>query len=222
MGWITSDSGLPSEPALINADTLGGIAADEYATISNIPTDLSELNQDSTHRLVTDSEKNTWNNKADVVYVDEKIAEASGGVRKIRGTVFLGKTGGLVPSHNCPPQNEFGHYDVEFELNQYGDLCLKNDLTMLVGNPGATELVEWLRIYLPESGPHTFATRSFSGRSCCLMVSSATGSYNTVTERAVYPDPSSADGTFQLTDYDNLTGYKFTMLSGYWGRLTDV
>lgn len=32
MGWITSDDGLPSEPALINADTLGGIAADEYAT----------------------------------------------------------------------------------------------------------------------------------------------------------------------------------------------
>lgn len=32
MGWITSESGLPSEPALINADTLGGIAANEYAT----------------------------------------------------------------------------------------------------------------------------------------------------------------------------------------------
>ena len=29
-----------------------------------IPTDLSELNQDSTHRLVTDSEKQTWNNKS--------------------------------------------------------------------------------------------------------------------------------------------------------------
>lgn len=32
---------------------------------SLIPTDLSELNQDSTHRLVTDSEKQTWNNKSD-------------------------------------------------------------------------------------------------------------------------------------------------------------
>lgn len=30
-----------------------------------IPTDLSELNQDSSHRLVTDSEKQTWNNKSD-------------------------------------------------------------------------------------------------------------------------------------------------------------
>lgn len=32
MGWITSDDGLPSEPALINADTLGGIPANNYAT----------------------------------------------------------------------------------------------------------------------------------------------------------------------------------------------
>ena len=32
---------------------------------SLIPTDLSELNQDSSHRLVTDSEKQTWNNKSD-------------------------------------------------------------------------------------------------------------------------------------------------------------
>lgn len=33
--------------------------------INNIPTDLSELNQDSSHRLVTDSEKQAWNNKSD-------------------------------------------------------------------------------------------------------------------------------------------------------------
>ena len=65
MGWITSDDGLPTNPALINADTLGGIAADEYVTISNIPTDLADLNQDSTHRLVSDSEKQTWNSKSD-------------------------------------------------------------------------------------------------------------------------------------------------------------
>lgn len=32
MGWITSDDGLPTDPALINADTLGGIPANNYAT----------------------------------------------------------------------------------------------------------------------------------------------------------------------------------------------
>ena len=31
----------------------------------NIPTQLSQLNDDSTHRVVTDTEKSTWNNKSD-------------------------------------------------------------------------------------------------------------------------------------------------------------
>lgn len=35
------------------------------AEISDIPTNLSQLNEDSAHRLVTDTEKNTWNNKSD-------------------------------------------------------------------------------------------------------------------------------------------------------------
>lgn len=33
--------------------------------INNIPTDLADLADDSTHRLVTDTEKQTWNNKSD-------------------------------------------------------------------------------------------------------------------------------------------------------------
>lgn len=65
MGWITSDNGLPSDPALINADTLGGIPASEYAKETDIPTQLSQLSSDSSHRTVTDTEKNTWNNKSD-------------------------------------------------------------------------------------------------------------------------------------------------------------
>lgn len=32
--------------------------------INNIPTDLADLVDDSTHRLVTDTEKNIWNNKS--------------------------------------------------------------------------------------------------------------------------------------------------------------
>lgn len=41
MGWITSDDGLPSEPALINADTLGGIPANNYATKEYVDTKIS-------------------------------------------------------------------------------------------------------------------------------------------------------------------------------------
>lgn len=33
--------------------------------IDNIPTNLADLNDDATHRLVTDTEKETWNNKSD-------------------------------------------------------------------------------------------------------------------------------------------------------------
>lgn len=33
--------------------------------INNIPTNLADLSDDTTHRLVTDSEKQTWNNKSD-------------------------------------------------------------------------------------------------------------------------------------------------------------
>lgn len=36
-----------------------------YNKLLNIPTALSELSDDSTHRLVTDTEKNTWNGKQD-------------------------------------------------------------------------------------------------------------------------------------------------------------
>lgn len=39
----------------------------DYALKTSIPTKLSQLTEDSTHRLVTDTEKATWNNKVDKV-----------------------------------------------------------------------------------------------------------------------------------------------------------
>lgn len=36
----------------------------DYARTQDIPANLSDLNDDSTHRLVTDAEKNIWNNKS--------------------------------------------------------------------------------------------------------------------------------------------------------------
>lgn len=50
---------LTNKPALFSGD---------YADLTNkptIPTNLSDLSDDSTHRLVTDTEKTTWNNKSD-------------------------------------------------------------------------------------------------------------------------------------------------------------
>ncbi len=54
-----------------NKELLDGISNTDItnwnskAEISDIPTNLSQLNEDSTHRLVTDTEKTTWNNKSD-------------------------------------------------------------------------------------------------------------------------------------------------------------
>lgn len=42
----------------------------KYAITSDIPNSLSDLSDDSTHRLVTDTEKTTWNNKVSNVQAD--------------------------------------------------------------------------------------------------------------------------------------------------------
>ena len=42
-----------------------------YAAVSAIPTALSDLTDDSTHRLVTDTEKSTWNGKVNVSDLDD-------------------------------------------------------------------------------------------------------------------------------------------------------
>jgi len=42
-------------------------ALDDKADTSDIPTALSQLSQDSTHRTVTDTEKSTWNGKQDII-----------------------------------------------------------------------------------------------------------------------------------------------------------
>ena len=51
---------------LVNEDDLND-TLQNYALKTSIPTKLSQLTEDSTHRLVTDTEKATWNNKVDKV-----------------------------------------------------------------------------------------------------------------------------------------------------------
>ena len=51
---------------LVNEDDLT-TKLNDYALKTSIPTKLSQLAEDSTHRLVTDTEKATWNNKVDKV-----------------------------------------------------------------------------------------------------------------------------------------------------------
>lgn len=43
-----------------------------YAKTTDVPTALSQLSDDSTHRLVTDTEKTTWNGKLSTSLIEEK------------------------------------------------------------------------------------------------------------------------------------------------------
>ena len=72
-GGGTSDyEDLDNKPSINNVELSGnkslndlGIQpAGSYALASDIPTNLSQLTDDTTHRLVTDTEKTTWNNKS--------------------------------------------------------------------------------------------------------------------------------------------------------------
>ena len=55
----------------------------DYALASSVPTALSALSDDSTHRLVTDTEKSTWSGKSTVT-TDHDGTASSSGVRKQR------------------------------------------------------------------------------------------------------------------------------------------
>ena len=65
----TSDyTELTNKPQIEGVTLSGNKTASDLglATENDIPTDLADLNDDATHRLVTDTEKSTWNGKSSV------------------------------------------------------------------------------------------------------------------------------------------------------------
>ena len=221
MGWITSDSGLPSDPALINADTLGGIAADEYATISNIPTDLSELNQDSTHRLVTDSEKQTWNNKSDFDgnYNNLTNKPSIPTVPKtVRVYIRVSDINGYISGLNVDYGLDYKTWVVKFEVRENGDLYLPYDVTLCLDIPGMDRTLKFMNMEFPEDDPHVFSGATGSNMFANVIIWSSSGSYNSVLEnhRHIYP------GSSQIGFIGNPIGHRITMVRGWWGRLADV
>lgn len=62
---VSSYEDLTNKPTLNSKTIDGDHTADYYglANLSDLPTQLSELSDDSTHRLVTDAEKATWDSK---------------------------------------------------------------------------------------------------------------------------------------------------------------
>lgn len=54
---------------------------------TDLKTKLSQLSQDSTHRLVTDAEKTKWNAKAEKSYVDSSIASVNKEINSIENRI---------------------------------------------------------------------------------------------------------------------------------------
>lgn len=72
-GGTTNYNDLSNKPQ-INGNTLSGNKTGAQlglASASDIPTTLAELTDDATHRVVTDTEKATWNAKADVTDIPD-------------------------------------------------------------------------------------------------------------------------------------------------------
>ena len=67
---------------LLKGDGSGGVTAakagTDYASPDNIPTKLSELLEDTTHRVVSDTEKKTWSSKADAADIPTKLNDLTG------------------------------------------------------------------------------------------------------------------------------------------------
>lgn len=64
----TSDySDLINKPSINDVELSGNLTSDDLglANADDIPTNISELSDDTTHRTVTDDEKATWNGKVD-------------------------------------------------------------------------------------------------------------------------------------------------------------
>lgn len=212
-----------SEKSAWNSKSNFSGAYDDLTGKPTIPVRLSQLLEDSGHRVVTDEEKTKWNEKADTSYVDEKIDEVTGGLTTLYGTVFVSDQYGsrLIPI-NC--ENGDGTFKAEFELRN-GVLYLKNDLTILLTDPGSAVMAYSFKIMLDDGGPHTFLVGAYSNYVATLLVHQSTGSYNIISEsRIAFSAPNTTDGVFSFdgaTANGYANGYKLIMLRGFWGVLTD-
>lgn len=117
----------PTIPAAqVNSDWNAASGKAQILNKPTIPTNLSDLSSDTTHRTVTDTEKQTWNNKSNFSgsyndltnkpSIPSAITEATvtdWGFTKNTGTYSKPSTG--IPKSDL-------HTDVQNALNQIGDI----------------------------------------------------------------------------------------------------
>lgn len=93
-----------------------GLSTNDYTTeeknkVANIPTALSQLTDDATHRTVSDTEKNTWNNKGTISGITMNgVSKGTSGVVDL-GTV-LTTVATLVQEANLNPVTSNAVYQV--------------------------------------------------------------------------------------------------------------
>lgn len=113
---LTNKPTIPSDVADLT-DTSDLLFSGDYVDLDNkpfIPTELADLGTDETHRVVTDVEKSTWNNKQNALgFTPENIAN--------KGTAFGYAPldgGGKIPMSNLPSTilHYIGTWDAEENL----------------------------------------------------------------------------------------------------------
>ena len=105
------------------------IDLDDYYTkqeVNNlIPTQLSELSDDSTHRLVSDTEKNTWNNKSDFSGNYNDLTNKPDLTNYVQNTDYATSSkGGVVKvnsTYNLSIDNDGSIYPTGLNITEYNN-----------------------------------------------------------------------------------------------------
>ncbi len=88
---------------------------EEKTKVANIPTALSQLTDDATHRTVSDTEKNTWNNKGNITGITMNgVSKGTSGVVDLGNVLTTVAT--LVQESNQNPVTSNAVYQVLKEL----------------------------------------------------------------------------------------------------------
>lgn len=157
-GTNTGDETTNSIKSKLGITTLSGANTGDqdlssYALNSSVPTQLSQLAEDTTHRLTTDAEKSIWNAKQSVLgFTPENSAN------KNQNNGYAGlDAGGKISQSQLPPIAITETFVVNNQTEmlalaaQVGDVAIRNDLnkTFILSTEPANTLGNWLELKTP-------------------------------------------------------------------------
>jgi len=166
-----------------------------FATQSSVPTDLADLQDDSTHRLVTDADKERWNNPAENVQADWNTTDPTdGSYIKNKPSLFSGNYNDLTNKPDIPDDladlNDDSTHRLVTDVEKTawnGKSDFSGSYADLTNKPNLADLQS-------DSGHRTV---SDSEKSTWNGKSNFSGSYNDLTDKPSIPD--------ELTDLDDIS-----------------